>query len=192
MHTDSEQQRKLERLRRRLRHTWLVWGVAPLGIFMLLMLGMSAVEAHQTQPAEASQIQIERKFKAALALSALLFFVGFSLDGRWTDAERLGQRIYKAAGGDGMRPIRTQLAARADLAFKCIDSSVNALTAIGLVMGLIAVLTTLALQLTYGLQLLVLAIIYQVFIFSRHPYYDEVLQAAVRGELPTPEDDDDS
>lgn len=192
MNNDANQDHKLNQMRRRLRHTWLMWGLAPLGIFVLLMLGMSAVHADAAQSANGPQIQIERKFKAALAVSALLFFIGFSLDGRWTDAQRLGQRVYRAAGGNGMRPTRSARAAQADLAFSSIESSVNALTAIGLIMGLIAVLATVGLQLTYGLQLLVLAIIYQLFVFSRHPYYNEVLQAAVRGELPTPEDDDNS
>ncbi len=188
MKADPEQERKLFHIRRRLRRTWLVWGLGPLGIFLLLMLGVSGVEASTAQD---SGPQIERQFMAALAVSALLFFVGFSLDGRWTDAERLARRIYEAAGGASFTPSRSQLAARADTVFSSIAISVNALTAIGLLMGLIAVLAAVAgLQLVYGLQLLVLAAIYQLFIFSRHPYYDEVLQAAACGELTVSSDED--
>ena len=42
-----------------------------------------------------------------------------------------------------------------------------------------------------GGQLLLLGLCYQVFVFSRHPYYEELLGAAAEGELVVPEDDDE-
>ena len=186
MKTDSEQERKLADARLGLRRTWLLWGVGLLAICALLVLATSASHASEAQT---SQRQAERKFEAALAVSALLFFVGFSMDGRWTDAERLGKRIYKATGDQSFSPSPSQLAAGAELAFASIHRSVSILTAIGLLMGLIALVAVASgLALAYGLQLLVLAATYQLFVFSRHPYYDEVLEAALDGKLPVPQD----
>ena len=194
MELSDEEKRKLSRMRSRLRRVWLMGGLGPLAVVLLLMIGISGVAAEQEAGSvEVSLITIERKFTAVLAVSALLFFVGFSLDGRWTDVERLGDRTYKAAGGNGFTPTRSQLSARAHLAFSSIDSSVTALTIIGVVMGLVALLAVLSgLAITYGLQLLVLAAVYQLFIFSRHPYYDEVLEAAIHGELPSSKDKENS
>lgn len=187
MKLDYEQECKLSDARQRLRRTWLLWGLAPLGLFLLLTLAVSGVEA---STADDSEQQMQRRFEAALAVSALLFFVGFSLDGRWTDAERLGKRIHKASGGETFTPTRLQLAASADVAFTSIDGSVTALTAFGIAIGLIAVLAVLSgLPLACGIQLVALAAIYQLFIFSRHPYYNEVLQAAAQGELTGGQDD---
>ena len=87
------------------------------------------------------------------------------------------------------RTKRSQLAAGAELAFASIHRSVSILTAIGLLTGLIALVAVVSgLALAYGLQLLVLAATYQLFVFSRHPYYDEVLEAALDGKLPLPQD----
>lgn len=194
MNINPGQEEQWFNMRRRLGHTWLTWGLIPLGLIFVLMLVVSALEASPDVHSQSQQQELDtdRRAKAVLAISALLFFVGFSLDGRSTDAERLGRRIHQAAGGGQFRPSRAQLAAQADIAFAAINRTAIILTVIGLIIGLLAVLAIAAhLPLVSGLHLLALAGIYQVFLFSRHPYYSEVTEAAIRGELAEIEDHND-
>ncbi len=188
-------------LRRRLSYIWVVWGLFPLGIMFVLMLVVASPEANADAGTVKQQERLvtERRSQAVLAVSALLFFVGFSLDGRWTDAERVGQRILRAVGGDDLksRPVKlakkcAQLAERADLAIRAVKRSVVMLTGTGLVMGVLAVGAGVAkLPLVSGLQLLALAAIFQVFVVSRHPYYGELVEAALCGELVEFDDEND-
>ena len=188
-------------LRRRLSYIWVVWGLFPLGIIFVLMLAVTSPEAsaNTSNISQQKKLATERRSQAVLAVSALLFFVGFSLDGRWTDAERVGRRILRAAGGDELksRPVklakkRAELAEHADLAVRAVRRTVVMLTATGLMMGLLAGGAALAkLPLVSGLYLLALAAIFQIFLFSRHPYYSELVEAALCGELVEFDDEDD-
>ncbi len=195
MNINPGQEEKWLALRRHISHTWVVWGLFPLGIMFVLMLALASPEASANTSTTDQQesLRTERRAQAFMAVSALLFFVGFSLDGRWTDAERLGRRILRAAGGDDFKPTRSQLAAQADLACAVVNRSVNLLTVTGLVMGVLAVVGVAAiLPLVSGLHLLALAAIFQLFIVSRHPYYSELVEAAISGELPDLEAEDDN
>ena len=195
MNTDPGQEEKWQALRRRLSYIWVVWGLFPLGIMFVLMLALASPEASANTSTTDQQesLRTERRTQAVLAVSALLFFVGFTLDGRWTDAERVGRRTLRAAGGDDFKPTRSQLATHADVALDAVNRSVNMLTAIGLVMAVLAVVGVAAiLPLVSGLHLLVLAAIFQLFVVSRHPYYSELVEAAISGELPDLEAEDDN
>jgi len=181
MKVDNEQMGRLQQARERLRRTWLMWGVAPLVVIALMTLAVSAAEA---TPEQRPERRVERTFEAVLAVSAMLFLVGFSLDGRWTDAKKLALRLRAAAGGNGFKPTKQQLAAHADLAFRSIYNSTTVLTATGVGIAVTALLTSLAgLGATYAMILIVLAAEYQIFVLSRHPYYLELMEMALRGEL---------
>ena len=125
-----------------------------------------------------------RSFQAVLAVSALLFLIAFWLDGHWTNADKLGTRIWLAAGGARFTPTSTQLASQDALAFQSILTSVKTLTLTGCAIGIAAVIGGLAgLGFAHAAQLLVMAAAYQTFVLSRHPYYTELLQLAADGEL---------
>ena len=79
------------------------------------------------------------------------------------------------------------------MALDAVNRSVNMLTATGVVMGVLAVVgVAVIVPLVSGLHLLVLAAIFQLFVVSRHPYYNELLEAAISGELPDLEAEDDN
>lgn len=185
--TSDADQRVLD-VRRQIQRAWFMGGIVPLAVSAMLMLAVSAVWA---SPTSADEHTVERGFQAVLAVCAGLFLIGFWLDGRWTDSARIASRIRHAAGGDEFTPSRSQLAAQADVALKTVTSSVNALTAIGAAIAAAAVISVWAgLGVGDGVQLILLGLCYQLFVISRHPYYEELVTAAVQGELVTPEADD--
>lgn len=182
---------RLEKVTAQMRQTWFVWGVIPLGVAIVLTL---MVVALMNAEATLTPMGLERRFQILLALSAGLFLIGFSLDSRWTAAPKLARRIMLAAGlqpdEKGRWPRLTarqqqqQLVSHSGLVFSSILSSVLALTAIGGAIDVIAVLAAAArLGLSYAIMLLILAAGYQLFVFSRHAYYKEVMLAASEGRL---------
>ena len=170
---------------------WLMGGILPLAACALLTFAVSAVWA---SPLEADEHNIERGFQAVMAVCAALFLTGFWLDGKWTQSDRIAASIWQAAGGDESVPTRSsQLAVHADVAFRSIRSSASALIGIGGAIAAAAVISAWAgLNLGQGAQLVVLGVCYQLFVFSRFPYYQEVLTAAAHGELVPAGLDDDS
>lgn len=171
----------IQQVNRQMQRMWVTWGLVPLGIAFMLQVLMSLLRPGSgvTGPE-----QLALGFKGVMAAGAALFLIGFWLDGRWTEAQRLAKAIYRAAGGNGHKPTRRELAEYADLAMESLMLSVKALTIIGLLIGLAAVLAAAAgLQFGYSIQMLLLALAFQLFIYSRHPYYREVMLAALNGEL---------
>jgi len=151
----------------------------------MLALAGPAVSASTPDATQQDHLVVKHRAEAVMAVSALLFFVGFSLDGRWTDDERIGARILRAAVGGKFRPTRDQLASHAEKAFYAVNRSVTMLTVMGLAMALLAVAAVvIGLPLLNAGQLLGLAAIFQLFVFSRHSYYSDLVYAAISGELP--------
>jgi len=176
--------------KRRMQRVWFTWGVGPLGMAAVLMLIGSEVSA---SPADVDEHTLERGFQAVFAVCASLFLTGFWLDGRWTNSERIATRIWQAAGGEKFVPTRSQLAANAEIAFRSITTSARMLTAIGGAIAVSAVISVWAgLGIGEGIQLILLGLAYQVFVLSRHPYYSEIMTAAVQGELVVAEEHGDA
>ena len=202
----------IQQVNRQLRHMWVAWGLVPLGVAFLLMVTMSVLHPAK-EAAEPEQLALG--FKGVMAAGAALFLIGFWLDGRWTEAQRLARLVYShaklrygppedksikrprfrlvfgraktpsgPANGPAFKPSKSQLAEQADLIMDSLMLSTKALTVIGLLIGLAAVLGAAAgLRFGYSIQLLLLALAFQLFIYSRHPYYREVMLAALQGEL---------
>jgi hypothetical protein len=171
----------LEQVKQRLFSLWLAWGLLPLGLALVLVLVMNRLH-----PVAQSSVpeQLALGFKTVMAVGGALFLLGFWLDGRWTEANRLAHHIWKAAGGDGDKPSPAALKENAHLAMDSLMLSVQLLTGIGVLIGLCAVLGAAAgLDLHYTAQIFLLALAFQIFIFSRHPYYHDLMRAALRGEL---------
>ncbi len=194
MHIKPTQEKKWQQLQQRLSNIWLFWGLFPLGVVIILMLALAgpAVSANTAGSTQQEHLVIKRRAEAIMAVSALLFFAGFSLDGRWTDNERIAERILRAAGGDQFRPTRDQLASHAEKAFRAVNRSVTMLTGIGLAMALLVVAAVvIGIPLLNAAQLLLLAAIFQLFVFSRHSYYSDLVYAAIAGELPDLDEDNE-
>lgn len=189
---------RLESTTARMRFCWFVWGVIPLAVATVLTLvAVSIVDGDSAL----TPMGMERRFQVLLAIGAGLFLIGFSLDSHWTGAQKLAKRLQLAAGlqpdEKGNFPRLTarqqqQLAAYSDLVFESILASVRALTIIGGAIAAVAVLVALAhLGLSYAVMMLILAASYQLFVFSRHSYYREVMIAAAEGKLAVEQEDDE-
>jgi len=161
-----------ERVRIDLRRTWLIWSVLPLAVFLLALLAGTAVYA--SQPV-LSQKRAEDSFYAFLAISALVFLIAFTADGYWTNPKRVTKVIARLGEG-----------APGEVASRIVVTSASALGVMGQVMGLVPVLCLAGgAGVVHAYLLLSLAISYHLFLFSRHPYYEQVVQAAEHGELTT-------
>jgi hypothetical protein len=186
---------ELGSLREHLLHRWVTWGIAPLvacAVITLLLASFAPVG-----PIEGKQA-IRLAFEIVLGVGAAVFLAGFYIDGHWTDADRVARKIYAAAGGDERRTPaswaqsaahRSALQSNAAIALASIRASADAITLMGAAIDLTAVVSVLmGLPTVHALQMLVLALCYQLFVFSRHPYYLELAEAALRGELLPRED----
>ncbi len=181
MRPDHPYYETIQQVNRQLRHMWVNWGLVPLGLAFILMALVSVLRPVK---GAAEPEQLALGFKGVMAAGAALFLMGFWLDGRWTEAQRLARMVYQAAGGNGFRPSKAHLALQADRIMDSLMLSTKALTVIGLLIGLAAVLGAAAgLRFGYSIQILLLALAFQLFIYSRHPYYREVMLAALNGEL---------
>ncbi|MGQ9729990.1 MAG: hypothetical protein ACUVX8_01830 [Candidatus Zipacnadales bacterium] len=178
-----------QELRLRLRRTWLAWSCLPLLGMLLVLAATTAVYA--SQPVLSAK-RAEDSFYMFLAISALVFLFGFTIDGHWTNPQRIGETIRRQlqekagnGAGKGVSP-----EARAAVASRVIMGSVSALGLMGHVIGLIAVLCLLSgAGVAYAYLLLAVAVSYQLFIFSRHPYYEQVVEASYLGELESEKED---
>ncbi len=172
---------KLRVTRQSLRQTWLTWGLLPLCVFLVLTI---AVDAAQAAEFAESPRRTELDFQALFALAAMLFLVAFTVDGHWTNAQRLARRMIHLIEQDGRQVRPESLIERAPVVFKSVYASSKALTMVGLVVGAFAVLAAAAgLGINYSLLVLTLAAEYQLFVLSRHPYYMELMDAAAEGRL---------
>lgn len=184
---------ELDRFAADLRNTWLKWGLLPLAAGIVLTLMAVSVAA---SPDRFTERALELRFQIVLAISAGLFLIGFSLDSHWTNAQKLARRIARAAGLEATpeataelkkkstRRLMETLQGQSQVAAECILTSTLALTVIGGAVVVTAILAAAAgLGLTSALLLLLLAAEYQFFVYSRHPYYRELLAAARAGEL---------
>jgi multisubunit Na+/H+ antiporter MnhG subunit len=68
--------------------------------------------------------------------------------------------------------------------------SCTALGLMGHVIGVIAILCVVgAAGAVYAYLLLAVAVSYQLYLFSRHPFYEQIVEAAYADELETEEED---
>jgi hypothetical protein len=188
---------RLTEAKQRLRKTWLVWGLLPLVLVAIITL---IVAGGTVNGGDRTSRSLERGFQAVFAIAAALFLTGFWLDGRWTDARRLALHLQGLTASGAARPDASDAARsrpaepaaelqrlRLAAVFVSVYNSATALTAIGIAMACAALLAAVAgLGMNYSMILLALAAEYQVFALSRQPYYLELMQMALAGELVVP------
>jgi hypothetical protein len=190
------QAQPVESLREHLLSRWLSWGIAPL-VVCALIVGLLVMWG-PTGPIEGKQ-QTRLAFEIVFGVAAAVFLAGFYLDGHWTNNERLARRIFTAAGGAEERDPeswaqsaahRTALQSNAEIALNSVRASADAITIMGVAIGLVAIVSVLmGLPGVHAAQILLMGLFYQFFIFSRHPYYLQVAETAVAGQLlPSPDE----
>lgn len=186
---------EIDALREHLLHRWVTWGLAPLVACAVITLLLATFAPFG--PIEGKQA-IRLAFEIVLGVAAAVFLAGFYIDGHWTDADRLARKVYAAAGGDETRAPaswaqsaahRSALQSNADIALASIRASADAITLMGGAIDLVAIVSVImGLPTVHAVQILLLGLFYQLFVLSRHPYYVDVAEAALRGELLPRED----
>ncbi|MGC9319380.1 MAG: hypothetical protein ACP5KN_15210 [Armatimonadota bacterium] len=191
MTTMTRHTEEIEDLREHLMRRWITWGILPMCVCATLAL---AALAWGPPGIIAGKQQTRLAFEIVLGAGAAVFLAGFYIDGHWTSADRLGRRIFKAAGGepDEESPRdwakysshRSALRSNADIALNSIRASADAITLMGAAIGLVAIVAVLVgLPGEHVVQILLLGLFYQLFVYSRHPYYIRLAEAALGGEL---------
>ncbi len=166
----------LKSVRAQVRQNWVRAGLLPLVVCAVLVI---IVEAAHLGPQGLPEKRVEDTFAAILAISAIVFLIGFGLDGRWTSAERIARDLTEEEAADPPR-------AAARVA-EAIQDATAALTLMGNALSLAAVLAAYAGGgFNQGAQLLVLAACYHFFFLSRHSYYYGLVAAAGEGTLLAP------
>lgn len=183
----------LHEVKRRLLRVWLAWGLLPLAISIVLTLLTVALASGQMNM---TPMQMERRFQVILAIAAGLFLIAFSLDSNWTNAQKMAKKIAAEAGLDALGPggkpkkrpegrsLELLLMPHAGIVINSIVGSVQALAFAGAGIAVCGILAASAhLGIGYSVMLLILALSYQLFVLSRHAYYNEVMETAVAGRL---------
>jgi hypothetical protein len=181
----------VEQLHDHLMHRWVTWGLVPLAACVLLVL--VAVAAAPPGPVQGKQ-QTRLAFEIVLGFGAAVFLGAFYIDGRWTSSDHVARKVFLAAAGDDAdRPPsswaqsashRARLREHSDIALRTVMASADTMTALGGLIGIAAIVAVfLGLGLSHATHMVLLAAFYQSFLFSRHPYYERLADAASRGEL---------
>ncbi len=195
------------RLRVDLGRAWLIWSCMPLAGMVLALLATTAVYA--SQPVLSIK-RAEDSFYQFLAISAIVFLFTFTIDGHWTNPKRLAESIRRLAGDedsklaklmaeekieagvarktgtrDKLERIMEQVrSVRAEIASHAVLTSSTALGLLGHAIGFAAIMCMVAgAGRSLSFLLLSVAVSYQLFLFSRHPYYERIVEAAYAGEL---------
>lgn len=181
------------KLRVDLRRTWLLWSCVPL---VGVLIGLAATTAACASQPVLSPKRAEDSFYSLLAISALVFLFAFTIDGHWTNPKGVASRLRKRLGEAATMPAGADPAAaqaaedRAAIASSIALGSSSSLALMGHVIGLIAILCILSgAGPVNAYLLLAVAVSYQLYLFSRHPYYEQVVEAAFAGELEVEEDE---
>jgi hypothetical protein len=186
----------VERLHDHLMHRWVTWGLIPLAACVLLVL--LAVLVAPPGPVQGKQ-QTRLVFEIVLGFGAAVFLGAFYIDGRWTSSDHVARRVFLAAADDEAdRPPsswaqsashRARLREHSDIALRTVTACADTMTALGVLIGIAAIVAVfLGLGLSHATQMVLLAVFYQLFLFSRHPYYQRLADAATRGELLPPDE----
>lgn len=193
----TEDQQEIESLKEHLMRRWVTWGIVPL-LACALITGLLALWGPEG-PIEGKQ-QTRLAFEIVFGVAAAVFLGGFYIDGFWTSAERLARKVYRAAGGNEDRnprswaqsgAHRSALRSEAEIVLNSIRASADAITLMGITIGLVAIVSILmGLPGAHAVQILLLGACYQLFIYSRHPYYVRLAEAALDGQL-LPRGDDE-
>ncbi len=194
----AQEPEEIEALREHLTYRWIWWGIVPL-VVCTVITGLLALWG-PNGPIEGKQ-QTRLAFEIVFGVGAAVFLGAFYLDGHWTNSERLARKVFRMAGGNEERAPaswaqssahRSALQSNADVVLDSIRASADAITIMGVTIGLVAIVSVLmGLPNAHALQLLFLGLFYQLFVFSRHPYYVRLAETALDGRLLPPADDTD-
>ncbi len=172
---------RLEALRTRLRRQWLRWGLLPVMAVGFLALAASAVYASDLDP---KSRQAELRLQAAMALAAGAFLAGFWLEGYKTATDKVLRRVasrLKVGLGELTRgalsespEIVEQVILEAH--WQAIILGWGAATAV-------AIAALAGMSVAHCAIVILIALLYELYVLSRHHHALEVMEGSLTGEL---------
>jgi hypothetical protein len=161
-------------------HRWLYWGVIPVAVALALTL----IAARVVPAKDLSEIQIENVLEVFLAIAAGLFLLGFGIDGHWLNPERLA-KAAKAVATSSVVPTATEAHGAGNPYGPFVRARVlrtaSVVSVLGIGMGASAVGDVLAGgSIRQGMLLIVLGVLYELYVLSRHAHYREIIDGYAR------------
>jgi hypothetical protein len=157
---------------------WLLWGVLPVVAFFVISVALARFGHH----APLSEVKSEDRFQGFLAVAAGLFLLAFWIDSHLTNPEHLVETSLKPSDGGnpgGGREGRHKLDAEQRAVIRQRVVRIAAwLVLVGIGIGADALAASWHLpsgKPYYGLQIIAVAVVYQLFLLSRHRAYFDLI-----------------
>jgi len=158
---------------------WLYWGVIPI----VVALALTVIATYLVPPKDLSEIQSQNVLELCLAIAAALFLLGFSIDGHVLNPERLAKAAIGAAGASGLAGAGLDPGSNPHGRFvrARVLRTASIVSVLGVGIGAAAVLDVVfgGTQ-QQGMLLIVLGVLYELYVLSRHPHYRELIEGYAR------------
>jgi hypothetical protein len=172
---------RIDSLRIRLRRQLFRWGIVPVLAVGFLSLGTSAVQASNIDP---TTRQAELRLQGAMALAAAAFLAGFWIEGYRTATERVMRRIASRLGVPLRELTRDRLCAASEAVEHLIIDAHRQAVVLGWgAVVAVAVAAFAGMPPSHCAIVLVIALLDQLYMFSRQHHAVEVMAGVVTGEL---------
>jgi hypothetical protein len=172
---------------------WLLWGVLPVVAFFVISVAVGRFAHH----APLSEVKSEDRFQAFLAIAAGLFLLAFWLDSHLTNPEHLVAASLNPSDGDnpgGGREGRHKLDPEQRAVIRGRVVRIAAwLAFVGIGIGTDALAASWHLpsgKPYYGLQIIAVAVVYQLFVLSRHRAYFDLIDGKTLVMPPSKREDE--
>ena len=176
-----ELNRELSSLPRRLWGQWLRLGLAPTVAAALLALGAGVAHATPIQEGARSQ---ELQLQAAMAVVAGLFLAGFWVEGWRTDTARILLALSRSLGKNLSELTAEDFRANAAAVERIAVEAQRSALMLGWGAALVPVVAALGgMPLPHVLIVAALALLYELYLLSRHRHAVEVVCLATTGDL---------
>lgn len=172
---------RIEALRTRLRRQWLRWGLLPVMAVGFLALAASAVHASDLDP---KSRQAELRLQAAMALAAGAFLAGFWLEGYKTATDRVLRRVASRLSLGLGDLTRKALSEAPEIVEQVILEAHWQAIILGWGAATAVVIAALVgMSVAHCAIVIVIALLYELYVLSRHHHALEVMAASLTGDL---------
>lgn len=173
-------------------HRWLYWGVIPI----VAALVLTVIAGRSVPPRELSEIQVENVLELFLAIAAGFFLLGFAIDGYALNPERLARVAARLAAAAGEQratgALETPENPHGAFVRARVLKTASAVSVLGAGIGVAAIGDVLlGGTLGQGMMLIVLGVLYQFYVLSRHGHYYEMINDYARILAPHLESDEE-
>ena len=167
--------------RLRLRRKWLRWGLLPVLALALLGVGASAVFAAPDEPMGRAA---ELRLQFAMALAAAAFLAGFWTEGYLTSVDKILAKVARAKGKKFRELTREDIQSAAGMVEEILERAHWDAIILGWMVGAAVIVGALAgMPWKHCLVVVLVAVLYELYLFSRHWHASEVMASTLSGDL---------